>query len=1137
MPYESSFGELQTSGTPARASGENPFRLAILGDFSGRTQREPPAGRDDLLARKPIKITFETLDDVIESTAPRLDYTVAEGNVSVQLDPTELDDFQPDPVYKNVGEVSDLEGEEAAALMREILHNPLYQGLESAWRGLEWLLRRVFKNGRIQVVLLDMTAEEFAADLTAGDDLRATAIYRQLIEKLAEGTEPLPWAALIGNFTFEETTAHAEALGRMARIAARASAPFLSAITPRVVEEGYEVPADGKDAWTALRKLPEAAYLGLAAPRFLLRSPFGENYRPAESLTFEEFAGSPNDYLWGNPALVCAALLAEGFTKSGWGFQPAQFLSLGNMPMHSYRDADGEPVAVCGEGRFTSSTSQGLVQRGFMPLLSVRGRDAIELACIRSMELEGGVLAGCWVGGTPTKKAVAAGGTQVGMMSGSSGVARPHREGPAAVSGGGKPDKEIDADLASLLADPSSDAPPEEPPAEEEAPPEETPPEEAPAEESAPPELDPELAALLGDSPPEAPPEEDPGLDPELAALLGDSPPDETALDPELAALLGDSPPAEPPPEEPAAAAEELDPELAALLGDSAPDEPPAEEDSALDPELAALLGNASPEADAEPAAAASDEIDPDLAALLGDSSEPEPSPEPEPEPEPEQPAEAASDALDPDLAALLGDTALDEAPPEPAEAAEAADTGLDPDLAALLGESPAPDEPSEPEPAAMALASGSPPSDEPSDEPANEPSGAADDTTSIQQPRRNSSMASADDEAAGDDATDGGTPSVAVQTPEQIEARIAEVQAASHYGVHGSGSPPVIDFKSLVQPISVDEPAGGSVPFGVKEQLEQARKEINPESFAADDPMRPEDYVKADWSSIISLTQETLRETSKNLLVAARLMEALSKKHGFVGLRDGLHLMRLLVEVCWDRLDPPLEDDDAEVRAAPFHWIDDADRGAVFPNSVRTMTLLSAGGNSFSWAQWQASQGGPDKGGDVVEKTISAANREQCQSLVDNLSQGITELKFLAQYLASKLGSDAPGFTSLRPAMDDCLRLAKQILQRKGPAPSAASDENGDTSAADAANGGTGPAVGMGRSRLSTREDIYRALAEAADALERLEPHSPVPFLVRRAVELGALPFPLLMAALIRDSGVLSEMNRELGIKEPAAE
>ena len=504
MSYESSFGELESSGgAPARAGGESPFRIALFGDFSGRTQRESPAGRDELAARKPIKVTFESFDDILESTAPSVEFTAEGGDVEVRLEPTELDDFQPDAIYRAVDRLSDLDGEEAAALLREIMHHPLYQGLESAWRGLEWLLRRVHKNGRVQVVLLDMTADEFAADLTAGDDLCASAIYRQLIEKMAEGVDPVPWAVLVGNYTFDETTDNAEVLGRMARIAARAAAPFLSAITPQVVAEGYEVPADGKPAWEALRKLPESAYLGLAAPRFLLRPPFGENYRPAESLTFEEYAGNSNDYLWGNPALACAALLAQGFTQSGWGFQPSQFLSLGNMPMHSYRDADGEPVAVCGEGRFTSSTSQALVQRGFMPLLSVRGRDAIELACIRSMALEGGALAGCWVGGTPSKKAAASAGSQVGMMAGTTGVARPNREGPGAVSSA-KADAEIDPDLQALLG---GDTPSEPPPSDDSG----MSPEEPPPDESAPPELDPELAALLGESPPE-PPAEEPGL-------------------------------------------------------------------------------------------------------------------------------------------------------------------------------------------------------------------------------------------------------------------------------------------------------------------------------------------------------------------------------------------------------------------------------------------------------------------------------------------------------------------------------------------------------------------------------------------------------------------------------------------------
>lgn len=220
---------------------------------------------------------------------------------------------------------------------------------------------------------------------------------------------------------------------------------------------------------------------------------------------------------------------------------------------------------------------------------------------------------------------------------------------------------------------------------------------------------------------------------------------------------------------------------------------------------------------------------------------------------------------------------------------------------------------------------------------------------------------------------------------------------------------------------------------------------------------------------------------------------------------------------------------------AGPFHWIDDPDRGAVFPNSVRTMTLLSAGGNSFSWLQWQQSQGGPGKGGDVVESTIAAAPREQCQMLVENLSQAVMELKFLGQYLGTRLGPEAPGFTSLRPAMDDCLRLAKQILQRKGPAPSdAEAGENGE----QPADGQTaaGPAVAMGRPVFQPRRHLSRP-SRSRRRPGCLEPHSPVPFLVRRAVELGALPFPMLMAALIRDTAVLSEMNRELGIKEPVVE
>src|SRR5205823_6849755 len=144
--------------------------------------------------------------------------------------------------------------------------------------------------------------------------------------------------------------------------------------------------------------------------------------------------------------------------------------------------------------------------------------------------------------------------------------------------------------------------------------------------------------------------------------------------------------------------------------------------------------------------------------------------------------------------------------------------------------------------------------------------------------------------------------------------------------------SPPLLSFDELLEPIPGDNPAGESVPFTMRQQLEELRKEINPNDFAEDDPRRPTEYKRADWPAIISLAQDILKNTSKDLLVAARLTEALTRDSGFSGLRDGMHLLRLLVEQCWDRLNPSIEDGDLEVRAGPFHWIDDADKGARFP-------------------------------------------------------------------------------------------------------------------------------------------------------------------------------------------------------------
>ncbi len=94
---------------------------------------------------------------------------------------------------------------------------------------------------------------------------------------------------------------------------------------------------------------------------------------------------------------------------------------------------------------------------------------------------------------------------------------------------------------------------------------------------------------------------------------------------------------------------------------------------------------------------------------------------------------------------------------------------------------------------------------------------------------------------------------------------------------------------------------------------------------------------------------------------MAARLTEALVKKFQFAGLRDGLRLLQLMVEQCWDRLSPVLEEgDDLEVRAAPFRWIDDPDRGAFFPSTIRALPLVHGNATEYGWQDSATEPGSP---------------------------------------------------------------------------------------------------------------------------------------------------------------------------------
>ncbi len=247
-----------------------------------------------------------------------------------------------------------------------------------------------------------------------------------------------------------------------------------------------------------------------------------------------------------------------------------------------------------------------------------------------------------------------------------------------------------------------------------------------------------------------------------------------------------------------------------------------------------------------------------------------------------------------------------------------------------------------------------------------------------------------------------------------------------------------------------------------MRHKLEECRKEDNPEAFAPDDPLRPEQPRKADWPAIVRLAQETLRNTSKDLLVAARLTEALAKVHGFAGVRDGLHLLRELVEQAWDRVLPSTEDSDPEVRAGPFYWLDDADKGARFPTTVRMVPMIFGNGAEFSWLNWKEST--KEKGAiprEEYEQAEMAAPFERCEAVADSANQSMSELDGLVQALTEKMGAHAPALAALREAVEVCQSLINEIVRKKRPVLAADTHSNEEQPNAPRTSAGRAPQHG----------------------------------------------------------------------------
>jgi type VI secretion system protein ImpA len=372
--------------------------------------------------------------------------------------------------------------------------------------------------------------------------------------------------------------------------------------------------------------------------------------------------------------------------------------------------------------------------------------------------------------------------------------------------------------------------------------------------------------------------------------------------------------------------------------------------------------------------------------------------------------------------------------------------------------------------------------------------------------------------------------------------------------------SPDVLDFAKLLAPIAGDKPTGAdprantsptSPYYKVKDARTAARSAERQMESGAEDAPTP------DWKAVITAATSALATAAKDLEVAAYLIEALTRVHGYAGLRDGFRLTRELVAAFWDDLYPTPDEEGVSTKVAALAGLNGDDAEGTLLAPIRNVPLTDSdthGRLTFSSYQ-QALATSKVLDPKVKEKKIAAGAMtfEKIQSAVgetpnsfikmvyDDLTAAMEEYGKLTADLDAKCGAAAPPSSAIVSALSGVMDSLKDIardklavMQTAAPTPEAPSGEaNGKSTHADDDD----DAAGEKLPTVRNREDALNAILKLADYFRRTEPHSMVPHTLEQAVRWARMPLTDLLAELISDDDARGALFKQVGIRGQAKE
>src|SRR5689334_5995156 len=276
-----------------------------------------------------------------------------------------------------------------------ILHHERFQQVESAWRGLSYLVNNTETDEMLKIRVMNISKKELSKTLRKykGVAWDQSPLFKRVYEQEYGQLGGEPYGCLVGDYHFDHTPGDVELLGQMAQIAAASHAPFIAGAGPALMGmDSWQELANPRDlakifaapdyaAWRSLRESDDAKYVGLAMPRFLARLPYGAKTNPVEEFEFEEETGvgDHSRYTWANAGYAMAVNINRSFKNYGWCSQIRGIESGGaveGLPVHTFPTDDGGVDMTCPtEIAISDRREAELAKNGFMPLVHKKNSD------------------------------------------------------------------------------------------------------------------------------------------------------------------------------------------------------------------------------------------------------------------------------------------------------------------------------------------------------------------------------------------------------------------------------------------------------------------------------------------------------------------------------------------------------------------------------------------------------------------------------------------------------------------------------------------------------------------------------------------------------------------------------------------